>query len=657
MLQNLRIPAQRRLLAVADPRRRWVSAIGFAVGVGIAYFLAARLSLSLLTKPDGVAVFWPASGVAAGVLIAVGRGARWPVAIGTMAATIVANLLGDRTFAGAITFGLCNAGEAILTAVLVERQFGSDFSLDRLRHVLGLLSAAVFAAAVSGIGGALGFKLFHGSTAPIPTIWQHWFASDALGIVTVAPLLIGIAAAVRDPPLQSEAIEGSMALTAITVTSAINIFLPRESWATLVPIVLLFPLLLWLAGRCRPVFAAAAAFIVALTIVWTTTFGIGYFGDPDLPIADRILGAQASILTTSLCTFVLAALFAERRQHEAALSEGAARLQEALTAGAVTAFEWDVRTGSSHRSDNAAKILGYDPHAPFTGTDFLALIHPADRAHFKAHVKRARPDSPSYAVTFRVMRPDGQEMWLEETATAEFDAAGHCVRIKGLTLDITERKRADEHQRLLIAELDHRVKNVLARVAVAAMYTRQGSNTMDEFVQALDRRIQSMAVAHELLSQGHWQGVRVADLIRRQLAPYATDVNTTTGGPDITLTAAATEALGMVLQELVTNASKYGALSTPDGRVSVSWECQNSGDAATRLTIVWHETGGPPVSAPTQYGYGTSLICDLIPHELGGTVDLAFSSDGVCCTIEIPLKRRLGDGRMEESLIDPSSEQ
>jgi PAS domain S-box-containing protein len=445
----------RRRMAV--PTRQWISAIGLAVAVGIAYFLAARLSLSLLTKPDGVAVFWPASGVAAGVLIALGPGARWPVTIGAMAATIVANLLGDRTFAGAITFALCNAGEAILMAGLIERQFGSDFSLDRLRHVLGLLAAAVFGAAVSGVGGVLGFKLFHGSTAPTLTIWLHWFASDALGMVTVAPLLIGIAAAVRDPPPQSEVIEGALALVAITMMSALVIFLPREPWATVVPIALLFPLLLWLAARCGPAFAAAAAFIVALTIVWTTTFGIGYFGDPDLPIADRILGAQAGILTTSLCTLVLAALFAERRGHEAALSEGAARLQEALTAGAVTAFEWDARTGSSHRSENAAKILGYDPQAPFTATHFLSRIHPVDRARFETHVRSVRPDSPSYAVTFRVTHPDGQEMWLEETATAEFDAAGHCVRIKGLTIDITERKRADEHQRLLIAELDHRV--------------------------------------------------------------------------------------------------------------------------------------------------------------------------------------------------------
>jgi two-component sensor histidine kinase len=241
--------------------------------------------------------------------------------------------------------------------------------------------------------------------------------------------------------------------------------------------------------------------------------------------------------------------------------------------------------------------------------------------------------------TFRFIRPDGREVWLEETSKAEFDTAGRLARVKGLTLDITERKHAEERQDLLIAELDHRVKNVLARVAVVAMQTRQGSRSMDEFVKALDGRIQSMAAAHSLLSQSRWQGVGLNDLVRHQLAPYATDANTTISGPNIMLTAAATQAVAMVLHELATNAAKYGALSTPIGHVSVNWDRTTSGDAATSLMIVWHEMGGSPIAAPGRSGFGTSLIRNLIPHELGGTVHLDFNPDGVHCKIEFPLER------------------
>jgi PAS domain S-box-containing protein len=632
MLQNLRRRVHGRGLVAADAG--WVSPIGLAAGVSIAYYLAAQLSLLLLTKPDGVAVFWPAAGVSAGTLIALGRGARWPVAIGAMAATMVANLLGGRTFPGAVVFAVCNAGEALLTAELIERYFGPNFGLDRLRHVLGLLAAAIIGAAVSGIGGAIGFKYFEHSTAPALTTWHHWFASDALGIVTVAPLLIGLAAAAREPPSRVELMEGGTALAALVVMGALVITLPQEPWATVVPIALLFPVLLWLAARCRPVFAAAAAFIVTLTIVLTTTFGIGLFGDPAISPADRILGAQAGILAVALCAFVLAALFAERRRHEAVLMESEAGLQEALTAGAVTAFEWDVRTGASRRSNNASQILGFDPHEPFSATRFLERVHPEDRERFKAHIRAVRPDKSSYALIFRFIRPDGQEVWLEETSRAEFDPAGQFVLLKGLTRDITERKRAEERQDMLIAEFDHRVKNILARVAVVAMYTRQGSRSMDEFIQTLDGRIQSMATAHSLLSQSRWNGAGLTDLVRHQLAPYATDANTTVSGVDVMLTAAATQAVAMVLHELVTNAAKYGALSSPAGRVSVQWDRV---DGATKLTIVWRETGGPPVPASAQSGYGTSLIRDLIPHELGGTVDLEMEPEGARCTIVIPL--------------------
>jgi len=500
MLRNLSKEVHRRTRA--DPTLPRIGAIGLAVAVGIAYFVAAQLSLALLAKPDGVAVFWPAAGVSSGVLIALGRDARLPVVIGVMVATIIANLTGDRNVWSATVFALCNAVEALLTAWLIGRYFGSGFTLGRLRNVLGLLAAAIIATAASGIGGTVAFELFHSSTAPFWTTWGHWFASDAIGIITVAPLVIGFAKALRKPPPPNEIIEGIVALVVLAVINAITVLLPPESWEPALPPALPFPFLLWIAARCQPVFAAAAVFIVSLTIVWTITFGIGHFGDTALPIGDRILEAHTAILGIALKAYVLAALFAERRHHEAVLEESEARLQEALTVGAATAFEWDPRSGLSQRSENAAQILGFGPQQPFTAAQFLARVHPDDRACFKALIHKVSVDSPCYSVTFRFIRPDGREVWLEETSKAEFDTAGRVVRLKGLTRDITSRRQAEERQDVLIAELDHRVKNVLARVAVVAMHTRQGSGTMDEFVRALGGRIQSMAAASSARAAG-----------------------------------------------------------------------------------------------------------------------------------------------------------
>jgi signal transduction histidine kinase len=240
-----------------------------------------------------------------------------------MAATIVANLSGDRNLWSAVLFGLCNAGEAVLTAWLIGHYFGSDFNLSKPRNVLGFAGAAIAGVAVSGIGGAVTFKLFHSTTTPMLTIWQHWFASDGLGIITVAPLLIELASASRDRPSQSEFVEGAMAVAALALVSGLAFLLRSELLAAVGPVAVLFAPLLWLAARCRPVFAAAAAFIVSLSIVWTTTFGIGYFGNPSLSTAERVLAAQFSILLVTISASVLAALFAEirdkRRLAEAAL--------------------------------------------------------------------------------------------------------------------------------------------------------------------------------------------------------------------------------------------------------------------------------------------------------------------------------------------------
>jgi PAS domain S-box-containing protein len=643
MLQN---PTQEvHLRTGAYPTLPVVGACGLAIAVGIAYFLAAQLSLAFLAKPDGVAVFWPAAGVSSGVLIALGRGARLPVASGVIVATIIANVMGERNVWNAAAFVLWNTGEPLLVAWLIERYFGSSFILDKLRNVLGLLAAAVVATAASGIGGMVASKLLHSPTTPIWIIWQHWFASGTVGIITVAPLLIGLGAALREPPPLNEILEGTTALVALAVMTVIIVSLPPKPWQTMIPVALLFPNLLWIAARCQPGFAAAAAFIVSLTIVWTITFGIGHFGDPAVPIGDRIMGAHAAILGVALCAYVLAALFAERRKHAGALEESEARLQDALTAlqealaaGEVIAFEYDLRTGLARHSGNAAKILGLGPQQTLTVAEFLERIHPDDRARVEAHQGRLRVGSPAGTVAFRFIRPEGSEVWLEKTSRAEFDTTGRPTRLKGLTRDITRRKQSEKRQDLLSAELDHRVKNVLARVAAVVRHTQRRCGTTDEFVKAIEGRIQSIAAAHALLSQSRWSGVGLTDLIRHQLAPYTTEANTAINGPDVMLASAQTQAVAMAIHELATNAAKHGALSGTEGKVSVSWNCTGA-DRAAILAITWRELGGSPITAPVQFGYGLSLIRDLVPHELGGAVDLTFPRDGACCKIEIPLGR------------------
>jgi PAS domain S-box-containing protein len=339
--------------------------------------------------------------------------------------------------------------------------------------------------------------------------------------------------------------------------------------------------------------------------------------------------------------FKVAREIGERKRIDMALKESELRLQQTLRAGQMVAFTWDAGTDLSRRSENATQILGLEAQAAShgVGKDFLSRLHADDRKRFCAQIKGLCPEQPYYSVSFRFIRPDAREVWLEETGKAEFDAAGRCNRIKGLTCDITERKRAEEQQRVLVRELDHRVKNVLASAGAVAQRTGEGSVSIDEFLQRFDGRIQSMANAHALLSRSHWEGVRLADLVHSELEPCARNGGASIEGPNILLLAEATQPVAIALHELVTNALKYGALSSPRGQITVRWQCQSSGGADENLLIEWIESGGPTVVAPKQVGYGIRAIRSLIPYELCGSVDLAFDPGGVRCRIEVPSKR------------------
>src|SRR4051812_3035292 len=239
-----------------------------ALARALAYFVPARLGLLLLEPVDGVAVFWPAAGVASGILIACGSPARWPVIAGVAIATIAANLLGDRNIWSSLFFAAANAGEPLVVASLVQRFCGSPFELKELREVLALFAATIAGTGLSGVAGTMGFVVFHGSGGSPPVVWLHWFMSDALGTVAVAPLAIGLAALRRDLPTPRELAEGALALAATCSVCALLILLPNQPWTVVLAAGTLWPLLLWTAARLRPAFTALASFICAITIVW-----------------------------------------------------------------------------------------------------------------------------------------------------------------------------------------------------------------------------------------------------------------------------------------------------------------------------------------------------------------------------------------------------
>jgi PAS domain S-box-containing protein len=329
----------------------------------------------------------------------------------------------------------------------------------------------------------------------------------------------------------------------------------------------------------------------------------------------------------------------ERTQVETALRESEQQLRwlASIVVSTHDAIISQDLSGIITTWNNAAELLFGYTSEEVIGRPITILIPPDRHSEELSILERiSRGELIDNYETVR-RRRDGSSVNVSLTISPVMNAEGRIVGASKIARDITARKRAEAREKMLTAELDHRVKNILAQVAAITKSTRQGSRSVDEFHRSLYGRIQSLAGAHMLLAQSDWQGVGVDALVRSQLAPYADDTNITIKGTDVILAVAETQVLTRVLHELATNAAKYGALSIPGGRVSASWDFKPNGQAAT-LILAWLETGGPPVASKIKSRYGTDLIHNLIPHELGGKVDLVFAPEGVSCTIQIPVE-------------------
>ena len=343
-----------------------------------------------------------------------------------------------------------------------------------------------------------------------------------------------------------------------------------------------------------------------------------------------------------------------RKQAEQALAERNIQLTLAAKSGLVGTYTYDADTEIMQISDGYAVIHGFpEGTTEIARSECLAGVHPDDIGRVEQVRSEAfRKFRREYCVEYRIIRPGGELRWVETRCFLSFSGAGKPHRVVGVSIDITERKRVEEQQRTLLAELDHRVKNALSTVSAVVSHTWQGSGSVADFVAALDGRIRSMATTHELLSSRQWQGVSLTELVGRELAPYANRSNIDINGPDVLLKPEVGQAMATVLHELATNAAKYGALSTKSGRVSIRWDRLLHGHLRSHLVFEWRELGGPPVVALGKSSYGTSTIRDLIPYEFGGTVDLVLAPEGVQCRLELP-GEWLGNGRQPYSEPSP----
>jgi PAS domain S-box-containing protein len=326
----------------------------------------------------------------------------------------------------------------------------------------------------------------------------------------------------------------------------------------------------------------------------------------------------------------------ERQQAERTLAERNAQLALAGRAALVGSYVYDVNKGTMQVSDGYPTIHGLPEGTTETTIgEWRSRVHPEDLARAEglreqAFAERRKEDNAEY----RIILSTGEIRWIERRGAISYGEGSRPERVVGVNIDVTERKRAEQHQHALNAELDHRVKNVLATVSAIIAQTQEATSSRADFVSGLNRRINSLARTHELLSESNWRGASLAEIVRREFAPY-TRGHTEARGPGVTLKAEATQAVATVLHELTTNAAKYGALSNRSGRVSVRWRWLQNGSHG-RLVIEWQESEGPPALAPSRSGYGTSIIRELIPFELGGAVELSFPPEGTRCRLEVP---------------------
>jgi PAS domain S-box-containing protein len=320
-------------------------------------------------------------------------------------------------------------------------------------------------------------------------------------------------------------------------------------------------------------------------------------------------------------------------QDKAQRAEERYRLAFRATKDAI--WDCDLLTDELDWNEALQTAYGYDPETVrVTAAWWLDHIHPDDRARVDASARAAiDSDATDWAEEYRFRRADGSHAEVLDRAAIIRSESGLAVRMIGAMMDLTDRMEAERHQRLLLNELNHRVKNTLAIVQGIAQQSFRGDNAVPAARQAFEGRLAALSAAHNVLTDRSWAPVSILQIVEDAAAPYRGHAGGfEIDGPPVAIAPKSAVSLALTVHELITNAVKYGALSRASGRVSILWSVTEG-----RLRLVWRESGGPPVRAPARRGFGTRMSERGLASELGGAARIEFAEQGVVCTVDAPI--------------------
>jgi PAS domain S-box-containing protein len=316
----------------------------------------------------------------------------------------------------------------------------------------------------------------------------------------------------------------------------------------------------------------------------------------------------------------------------------------ALLAGRMATFELDLESGAITCSEEIYDQLGIGREQPIGHIkDLAAFVTAEDRTRLERRWTKAEAEGGVCEDEFRIVRPSGERRWLFVRAQA-FNDSRRPAHMYGVSMDITERKEHEGHIRFLMSEISHRSKNLLAVVQAIAAQTARTRSSSADFAADFSARLKSLASSVDLLVQQEWRGVSITELTHSQLGHYGNlSDRVEISGPNVLLTPLAAQYLGMALHELSTNAIKYGALSGPEGRVTVAWQVLGASNKR-QLRMTWIERGGPPAAPPKHKGFGHLVIERMVAEALQGKVELEFAATGLSWRLDADVSSMLRQG-------------